>query len=62
VLAHPGYVKALVLTGSSGLYENAFGGSFPRRESIEFVREKVQYTFYDPKVATEEWLMTFCNY
>ncbi|MES2266521.1 MAG: alpha/beta hydrolase [Bacteroidota bacterium] len=54
VLAHPGYVKALVLTGSSGLYENAFGGSFPRRESIDFVREKVQYTFYDPAVATEE--------
>ncbi|MFD0767193.1 alpha/beta fold hydrolase [Mucilaginibacter lutimaris] len=54
VLAHPGYVKALVLTGSSGLYENAFGGSFPRRESIDFVREKVQYTFYDPAIATEE--------
>ncbi|MCQ6958803.1 alpha/beta fold hydrolase [Mucilaginibacter aquariorum] len=54
VLAHPGYVKALVLTGSSGLYENAFGGSFPRRESIDFVREKVQFTFYDPKTATEE--------
>ncbi|TSD67570.1 alpha/beta hydrolase [Inquilinus sp. KBS0705] len=54
VLAHPGYVKALVLTGSSGLYENAFGGSFPRRESIEFVREKVAYTFYDPATATDE--------
>ncbi|MBB5395609.1 MULTISPECIES: alpha/beta fold hydrolase [unclassified Mucilaginibacter] len=54
VLAHPGYVKALVLTGSSGLYENAFGGSFPRRESIDFVREKVQYTFYDPAIATDE--------
>jgi pimeloyl-ACP methyl ester carboxylesterase len=54
VLAHPGYVKALVLTGSSGLYENSFGGSFPRRESIDFVREKVRYTFYDPIVGTEE--------
>lgn len=54
VLAHPGYVKALVLTGSSGLYENAFGGSFPRRESIDFVREKVRFTFYDPATATEE--------
>lgn len=54
VLAHPGYVKALVLTGSSGLYENAFGGSFPKRESIDFVREKVQYTFYDPAIATDE--------
>ncbi|WP_374951893.1 alpha/beta fold hydrolase [Mucilaginibacter sp.] len=54
VLAHPGYVKALVLTGSSGLYENAFGGSFPKRESIDFVREKVQFTFYDPAIATDE--------
>jgi pimeloyl-ACP methyl ester carboxylesterase len=54
VLAHPENIKAMVLTGSSGLYENAFGGSFPRRESIDFVREKVQYTFYDPAVATDE--------
>jgi pimeloyl-ACP methyl ester carboxylesterase len=54
VLAHPENIKAMVLTGSSGLYENAFGGSFPRRESIDFVREKVQYTFYDPIVATDE--------
>jgi pimeloyl-ACP methyl ester carboxylesterase len=53
-LAHQEYVKALVLTGSSGLYENAFGGSFPRRESYDFVKEKVAYTFYDPAVATKE--------
>jgi len=52
VLAHPELVKAMVLTGSSGLYENAFGGSFPRRENYEFVKEKVEYTFYDPKIAT----------
>jgi pimeloyl-ACP methyl ester carboxylesterase len=54
VLSHPGYVKALVLTGSSGLYENAFGGSFPRRENYEFVKGKVEYTFYDPAVASKE--------
>jgi pimeloyl-ACP methyl ester carboxylesterase len=53
-LAHQEYVKALVLTGSSGLYENAFGGSFPRRESYDFVKEKVEYTFYDPATATKE--------
>jgi len=53
-LAHQEYVKALVLTGSSGLYENAFGGSFPRRESYDFVKEKVAFTFYDPAVATKE--------
>jgi pimeloyl-ACP methyl ester carboxylesterase len=53
-LSHPDYVKALVLTGSSGLYENAFGGSFPRRESYDFVKEKVEHTFYDPKTATKD--------
>ncbi|MFI5138559.1 MAG: alpha/beta fold hydrolase [Sphingobacteriales bacterium] len=54
VLAHPEGVKSLVLTGSSGLYENAFGGSFPRRGSYDFVKEKVEYTFYDPNTATKE--------
>ena len=53
-LAHQDNVKALVLAGSSGLYENAFGGSFPRRENYEFVKERVQYTFYDPATATPE--------
>jgi len=53
-VAHQAYVKALVLTGSSGLYENAFGGSFPRRESYDYIREKVAYTFYDPAIATKE--------
>ncbi|RZK42019.1 MAG: alpha/beta hydrolase [Pedobacter sp.] len=52
--AHQEFVKALVLTGSSGLYENAFGGSFPRRESYDYVREKVEYTFHDPATATKE--------
>lgn len=50
---HPEKVKALVLTGSSGLYENAFGGSFPRREDREYIRKKVETTFYDPSNATE---------
>lgn len=53
-LNHPEEVKALVLTGSSGLYENAFGGSFPRRESYDFIKEKVEFTFYDPATATKK--------
>lgn len=51
---HPEKVKAMVLTGSSGLYENAFGASFPRREDKEFIRKKVEVTFYDPARATDE--------
>ena len=47
-------VHSLVLTGSSGLYENAFGGTFPRREDKEFLRKKIAVTFYDPEIATDE--------
>lgn len=51
---HLDSVGSLVLTGSSGLYENSFGGSFPKRENYEFIKQKVEYTFYDPNVATKE--------
>ncbi len=51
---HPEKVNSLILTASSGLYENAFGSSFPRREDKEFIRQKVGLTFYDPKHATDE--------
>jgi pimeloyl-ACP methyl ester carboxylesterase len=54
VLSHPAFVRSMVLTGSSGLYENAFGGTFPRRGSYDFVKEKVEYTFYNPETATKE--------
>ncbi len=50
----PGWIKAMVLTGSSGLYENAFGGSFPRREDKDYIRKKIGVTFYDPDLVTEE--------
>ena len=50
---HPDAVKRLVLTGSSGLFENGMGGSFPKRGSYDFVAERVAYTFYDPSVATK---------
>ncbi len=47
-------VKRLILTGSSGLFENAMGGSYPKRGSYDFVKERVAYTFYDPATATDE--------
>jgi 2-hydroxy-6-oxonona-2,4-dienedioate hydrolase len=52
--SHLDRVEAMILTGSSGLYENAMGGSFPRREDFDFIKNKVAETFYDPKHATEE--------
>lgn len=50
----PEMIKGMVLTGSSGLYENAFGGSFPRREDKEYIRKKIGVTFYDPDIVTDE--------
>lgn len=53
-LANPDKVNTLILTGSSGLFENSMGGSFPKRGSYEYLQERVAYTFYDPKTATKE--------
>jgi pimeloyl-ACP methyl ester carboxylesterase len=50
----PEQVNGMILTGSSGLYENAMGGSYPKRGDLEYIRDKVAYTFYDPKTATDE--------
>lgn len=51
---NPEQVKRLVLTGSSGLFENGMGGSFPKRGSYDYIAERVAYTFYDPKVASKD--------
>ncbi|WP_020602426.1 alpha/beta fold hydrolase [Spirosoma spitsbergense] len=51
---NPEQVQGLVLTGSSGLFENGMGGSFPKRGSYNYIAERVAYTFYDPKVASKE--------
>lgn len=53
-LEKPELVQSLTLTGSSGLFENALGNSFPRRQNYDFVRKIVESTFYDPAVATKE--------
>lgn len=47
-------VQSLTLTGSSGLFENALGTSFPRRQNYEFVKGVAEQTFYDPSLATKE--------
>jgi pimeloyl-ACP methyl ester carboxylesterase len=52
VLKHPEKVKSLTLTGSSGLFENAMGDSYPKRGDYEYIKNKTAQTFYDPAVAT----------
>ncbi len=50
----PEKVKALVITGSSGLYESAMGGGYTKRGDYEVIKKKAQEVFYDPEVATKE--------
>jgi pimeloyl-ACP methyl ester carboxylesterase len=54
VLKHPEKVNALILTGSSGLFENAMGDTYPKRGDYEYIKNKTALTFYDPAMATPE--------
>ncbi|GAK97981.1 2-hydroxy-6-oxo-6-phenylhexa-2,4-dienoate hydrolase [Nonlabens tegetincola] len=51
---YPEVVKALIITGSSGLYESAMGESYPKRGDYEYIKKKSEDVFYDPAVATKE--------
>ena len=51
---YPEKVKALVITGSSGLYESAMGSGYTKRSDYEVIKKKAQEVFYDPEVATKE--------
>lgn len=53
-LRKPHKVKTMTLTGSSGLFENSLGDTYPRKGDYEFVRKKTEATFYDPTLATKE--------
>ena len=54
VLKHPERIKSLILTGSSGLFENGMGDTYPRRGDYEYIKKKTEVTFYDPNTATKE--------
>ncbi len=51
---YPEKIKALIITGSSGLYESAMGGGYTKRSDYEVIKKKAQDVFYDPEVATKE--------
>ncbi|MES2620047.1 MAG: alpha/beta hydrolase [Bacteroidota bacterium] len=53
-LRRPEKVKTMTLTGSSGLFENSLGDTYPRKSDYEYVRKKTEATFYDPTMATKE--------
>src|SRR6201996_5119954 len=54
VLRHPERIKSLTLTGSSGLFENGMGDTYPKRGDYEYIRKKTEVTFYDPAMASKE--------
>lgn len=53
-LRYPEKVNALVLTGSSGLFEKGFGEALPKRSDYQYIRTKTEQTFYNPAIATKE--------
>ncbi len=54
ILKNPDRIKSLILTGSSGLFENGMGDTYPKRGDKEYIRNKTALTFYDPALATDE--------
>ena len=54
LLKFPQRIKTLILTGSSGLFENAMGSSYPKRGNKDYIRKKTASIFYDPAMATDE--------
>jgi pimeloyl-ACP methyl ester carboxylesterase len=54
-LKHLQRVNALVLTGSSGLFEKSNATQeIPKRGNYEYIQQKTQTTFYNPDLATKE--------
>jgi 2-hydroxy-6-oxonona-2,4-dienedioate hydrolase len=54
VLKHPEKIRSLILTGSSGLFENGMGDSYPKRGDYEYIKKKTELTFYNPDIANKE--------
>ena len=51
---NPSRMDTLIRAGSSGLFENSFGGTFPRVKDYDYIREKVNSTFFKREVVTQE--------
>ena len=54
-LLNPKKVQKLILTGSSGLYENSFGTSYPKRGDYKWINTQVNHTFYNSKVISKKY-------
>ncbi len=54
VLKHQDRIKSLILTGSSGLFENGMGDTYPKRGDYEYIKKKTELTFFDPRTASKQ--------
>lgn len=48
------HVQTITLTGSSGLFENGMGETYPKRGDYDYIKKKTELTFYNPAVASKE--------
>lgn len=53
-LDNPEKINSVILTGSSGLFESAFGTGFPQRGSYDYIKKKTEDVFHNPEIATKE--------
>ena len=53
-ISKPEKINSIILTGSSGLFENSLGSTFPKRGDYEFIKNKTRDIFYDPEIASKE--------
>ena len=51
---YPKLLKGLILTGSSGLYENNMGDKYPNRENYNWIKSKTEDVFFDSNIASKE--------
>ena len=56
MLRNPNKVKKLVLTGSSGLFENATGDAYLRRGDYAHVKKLIGYTFFNPNIVNKTFI------
>ena len=54
VLNYPEKINKLILSGSSGLYENTLGGKFPKRGDYDYIKQKTEEVFFDPQKASKK--------
>ena len=58
-LSNPQWIHSIILTGSSGLFENSLGSTFPKRGNYQFIKEKTEGTFFNPEIASARPVSAF---